>query len=102
MATKTFCNDLMQRSAIEGTKEDNPDFMLEANANDDVVQSELYNPRLDLENYKFPHLDLLIIATRTTTASTWRNRTGTRTASSRCSAASTLRSVPSRQVWDRQ
>lgn len=46
MATKTFCNDLMQRSAIEGTKEDNPDFMLEANANDDVVQSELYNPRL--------------------------------------------------------
>ena len=50
----------------------------------DVTQP--YNPRLDLEHYKFPTLDLLNTYNDNERPSTWRNRMPTRTASSRCSA----------------
>ena len=63
----------------------------------DVTQP--YNPRLDLEHYKFPTLDLLNTYNDNERPSTWRNRMPTRTASSRCSAVRHSRSVRSRPVW---
>ena len=40
-------------------EEDGPDFVVETKENEDVVQLEPYNPRLDLEHYRFPTIDLM-------------------------------------------
>lgn len=49
--------------AIEKNKSQEPEFKIEAPANDDEEyrgkEREPYNPKLDLENYRFPTLDLM-------------------------------------------
>ena len=57
----------------------------------DMSDLEPYDPKRDLENYRYPTLDLLNMKTTVSLISTWRSRQPTRTVLSRCCALSAWR-----------